>query len=102
MPENELYYWWTLGYAIGTAVVVIVAVLLVIILLVARKIAHLASLALSVAGEIKAGTQPIWSLADANATFEDIVRSVRSIDARVTSIADALSPETASGKGRKT
>jgi hypothetical protein len=99
MSENEFYQWWTVGFTLGGAVVVIAATLLIVILLVARKIAGLAGAALGVAGRIKAATLPIWSLADANNTAEAIVRTVQSIDARVTRIADALAPRSAGGRG---
>ena len=92
--------WWTVGFMTGGVVVVVVAALLITILLVARNIERLAGQALGVAGEIKTATQSIWSLADANDIVEDIAGSVRSIDAQVTAIADALSPETAAGSER--
>ena len=88
---------WTLGFILGGVIVVVVAALLITILLVARNIERLAGQALGVAGEIETATQSIWSLADANDIVEDIAGSVRSIDAQVTAIADALSPETAAG-----
>lgn len=91
--------WWTLGYVLGTVVVVIVAVLLVAILLVARNIERLAGQALAVAGGIIAGTRPIWLLADANDIVAEIGGAARSIDARITAIADALAPEREGGRG---
>jgi len=92
--------WWTVGFMTGGVVVVVVAALLITILLVARNIERLAGQALGVDGELKTATQSIWSLADANDIVEDIAGSVRSIDAQVTAIADALSPETAAGSER--
>ena len=92
--------WWAIGFILGGAIAVVVAALLITILLVARNIERLAGQALDVAGEIKTATQSIWSLADANDIVEDIAGSVRSIDAQVTAIADALSPETAAGSER--
>ena len=92
--------WWATGFILGGAIVVVVAALLITILLVARNIERLAGQALGVAGEIETATQSIWSLADANDIVEDIAGSVRSIDAQVTAIADALSPETAAGSER--
>lgn len=81
---------WTLGFVLGGVVVLVVAVLLITILLVARRIESLASTALEVAGDIETGTQPIWALGTANSLVEDIARTVRSVDARVNGIADAL------------
>lgn len=81
---------WNLGFALGGAVVVVVAALLIGILLVARKIAGLAATALAVASEIEKATTPIWAIGTANGTVEDIVRTVGSVDRRVSSLADVL------------
>jgi len=81
---------WSLGFTLGAAVVVVVAALLIGILLVARKIAGLAATALAVAAEIEKATNPIWAIGTANGTFEDIVRTVASVDRRVSSLADVL------------
>jgi hypothetical protein len=89
--------WWTVGFILGGVIVVVVAALLITILLVARNIERLAGQALSVAGEIRTATRPIWLLANANDILEDIGGTVRSIEAQVTAIADELSPETAAG-----
>jgi hypothetical protein len=84
---------WVLGFALGAAIVLVVAALLVAILLVARNIERLAGQALGVAGEIVAATRPVWALGDANEIVEEIAAAVRSIDARVTALADQLAPE---------
>ena len=81
---------WNLGFALGGAVVVVVAALLIGILLVARKIAALAATALAVAADIEKATAPIWAIGTANGTVEDIVRTVASVDRRVSSLADVL------------
>jgi hypothetical protein len=91
---------WTVGFLLGGVIVVVVAALLIAILLVARNIERLAGQALGVAGEIKAATRPIWSLADANEIVEDIAGTVRSIETEATTIADVLSPENAGGRER--
>ena len=85
--------WWAIGFILGGAIVVVVAALLITILLVARNIERLAGQALGVAGEIITATRPIWSLADANGVVEDVAGTVRSIEAQVTAIADALEGE---------
>ena len=90
MPYDAFVGWWELGYGLGVTVVLIVAILLIAILLVALNIERLARVALGVAGEIEVSTRPIWSLADANAIVEDIVKAVRRADAHTTAIADAL------------
>ena len=90
MPYDAFVKWWQLGYGLGLTVVLIVAILLVAILIVALSIERLARVALGVAGEIEVSTRPIWSLADANAIVEDIVKAVRRADAHTTAIADAL------------
>lgn len=81
---------WTLGFFLGGIVVAVVAALLVTILAVAWRIESLASTVLRVAGQIETGTQPIWALGTANSMVEDIVRTVRSIDRRVTTMAQSL------------
>lgn len=81
---------WTLGFVLGGVVVVVVAALLITILLVARKIESLAATALEVASDIETATLPIWALGTANSIVEDIVRAVRSVESRITSIADTL------------
>jgi len=90
MLYTDFVFWWQVGYALGVLVVVIVAVLLLAILAVALSIERLARTARHVAGEIERSTRPIWSLAEANAIVEDIVRAVRRADAHTTAIADAL------------
>ena len=90
MPYDTFVRWWQLGYGLGVTVVLIVAVLLIAILMVALSIERLARVALGVAGEIEISTRPIWSLADANAIVEDIVKAVRRAAAHTTAIADAL------------
>ena len=45
-----------------------------------------------------AATRPVWALGDANDVVEDIAAAVRSIDARVTALADQLAPEEGGGK----
>jgi hypothetical protein len=86
---------WTIGFILGGVIVLVVAALLVTILVVARNIERLAGQALGVAGEIKAATRPIWLLADANDLVEDIAVTVRSIEAQVVTLADALEGEPA-------
>lgn len=81
---------WTLGFTLGAVVVLVVAVLLISILVVARKIAGLASKALSVAGEIERATAPIWAIGTANSTVAETVRTVQSIEARAGAVADVL------------
>lgn len=90
MSYDTFVQWWQLGYALGVAVVLIVAVLLIAILVVALTIERLARQALGVAGQIEVSTRPIWSLADANAIIEDIVKAVRRADAHTAAMADAL------------
>ena len=90
MPHDTFIRWWELGYGLGITVVLIVAILLIAILVVALTIERLARVALGVAGEIEVSTRPIWSLADANAIVENIVKAVRRSDAHATAIADAL------------
>ena len=90
MPYDTFVRWWQLGYGLGVTVVLIVAVLLIAILMVALSIERLARVALGVAGAIEISTRPIWSLADANAIVEDIVKAVRRAAAHTTAIADAL------------
>ena len=90
MPYDTFVRWWELGYGLGSAVVLIVAILLIAILAVALSIERLARVAREVAGEIEVSTRPIWSLADANAIVEDIVKAVRRADAHTSAIADAL------------
>ena len=81
---------WTLGFVLGGVVVLVVAAILIAILVVARTIAKLGATALEVAGGVESATQPIWAVGVANETVEDIVRSVRSVEERVTRIADKL------------
>lgn len=90
MPYDTFVQWWQLAYGLGVLVVLIVAVLLIAILAVALSIERLARTALTVAAEIETSTRPIWSLADANAIVEDIVKAVRRADGHTAAIADAL------------
>lgn len=82
--------WWGFGFIIGGAIVLVVALLLIAILLVARNIRHLATEALSVAGEIESATKPIWNIGAANGIIKEIAVAARSIESRVKSVAAAL------------
>lgn len=88
--NGEVTDLWIIGWVLGVAVVVIAASLLIIIWLVARKIRHLAEVALGVAGEIKSATNSIWALGAVNQLTEGNLRALRSIEARADAIARAL------------
>jgi len=81
---------WTLGFVLGGVVVLVVAGILIAILVVARKIETLAATLLEVAGGVESGTEPIGALGAVNATVENIVLTVRSVDRHVNGIAETL------------
>lgn len=90
MTDAELWSAWQLWMAVAAVVVLIAASLLIIIWLTARKILTDAVRALHAVEAIRVQTMPIWALEDTNLVAEDILKTVRAIEAKGGALAGAL------------
>lgn len=91
MTDADLWAAWRLWMGVATLVIVVAAGLLVTIWLTARRILADAVRALTAVEAIRAHTQPIWGLQDTNAVAEEILGTVRAIEAKGGLLAGALS-----------
>jgi hypothetical protein len=90
MSDAELWAAWRIWAGIAALVVVIAASLLIVIWLTARQILADAVRALHSVEAIRAQTLPIWGLQDTNEVAQDILDTVRAIEARGGALAGAL------------
>ena len=90
MTAQEIYNWWFIWLAIGGIIVVAAAALLITIILLARRIADLAGIALSVVGEIEQNTKPIWQLNATNKVAKDLLVGAKAIESNAGAIVGAL------------
>ena len=90
MTDAELWAAWRIWMGVATVVILIAASLLIIIWLTARRILGDAVRALGAVEAIRAQTQPIWALEETNHIAEDILTTVRAIEAKGGALAGAL------------
>jgi len=90
MSDAELWAAWRLWMMVAVAVILIAATLMVTIWLVARGILAHAVRALKAAGRIREQTQPIWELQTSNEVAEELLATVRSLEAKGGKLAAAL------------
>ena len=90
MSDSELWAWWRIWMAVATVVVLIAASLLIVIWLTARRILADAGRALRAVEAIRVQTQPIWAIEETNHVAEDILQTVRGIEAKGGLLAEAL------------
>lgn len=90
MTDADLWRAWLLWMGVATVVVLIAAGLLITIWLTARRILADAVRALNAVEKIRAQTQPIWGLQDTNIVAEDILQTVKAIEAKGALLAGAL------------
>lgn len=91
MTDADLWAAWRLWMGVAALVILIAAGLLITIWLTARRILADAVRALNAVEAIRANTQPIWGLQDTNAVAEEILGTVRAIEAKGGLLAGALS-----------
>jgi hypothetical protein len=100
MTDADLWAAWRFWMAVAGLVVLVAAALLVTIWLTARSIVRHATRALAAAEAIRANTQPIWELQTTTEVAEDLLATVRNIEAKTERLVEALTGETAAaGRG---
>ena len=90
MSDAELWASWRIWMGVATVVILIAASLLIIIWLTARQILSDAVRALNAVEKIRENTQPIWALEETNEIAEDILETVKAIEAKGGALAGAL------------
>ena len=91
MSVSEIYGWWWFWLAVAGIVVVAAAALLITIWVLARQIAALAAVAITVAGQIEQNTKPIWHLNATNRVAIELLGGAQAIEGNAGAIVDALS-----------
>ena len=91
MSVSEIYGWWWFWLAVAGIVVVAAAVLLITVLVLARQIAALAAVGITVAGQIEQNTKPIWQLNATNRVAKELLGVAQAIEANAGAIVGALS-----------
>lgn len=90
MTDADLWGAWRLWLGVAVIVIALAAALLVAIIVTARKIAAEAVRARHAAEAIRVNTLPIWQLQTSNEVAEQLLATVRSIEANGGALADAL------------
>jgi hypothetical protein len=90
MTDAELWGAWRLWMIVAVVIIVVAAALLITIWITARQILAHATRALKAAEAIRENTQPIWALQTTNQVAEGLLETVRSIEAKGGSLAEAL------------
>lgn len=91
MSVSEIYGWWWFWLAVAGVVVVAAAALLITIWVLARQIAALAAVAITVAGQIEQNTKPIWQLNATNRVAKELLGGAQAIEGNAGAIVGALS-----------
>lgn len=91
MSAPEIYQWWLIWLGVGLVAVLAAAALLITILILARRIAALASTALTLVEAIEVNTQPIWQLNATNKTAAELLQGAKAIRHNADTIVEALS-----------
>jgi hypothetical protein len=100
MTDADLWAAWRFWMIVAGAIVLVAAALLVTIWLTARRILADATRALHAAEGIRQTTAVIWELQTTNEVGEQLLATVKSIEARAGHLVDTLSRAT--GRGRRT
>ena len=91
MTDAELWAAWRFWMVVAAAIIAVAAALLVTIWLTARRILADARRALAAAEAIRQHTLPIWEVQTTNEVAEQILATVKSIEARAAHLVEALS-----------
>ena len=100
MTDADLWAAWRLWMIVATAIIIVVAALLVTIWLTARSILAHAVRALNAAEKIRQRTLPIWELQTSNEVAEELLATVKSIEAKGGKLVEALESHAGAGGGR--
>ena len=91
MTAQEIYGWWYLWLGVAGVIVVAAAALLITIIVLARQIASLAAVGITVVEQIEQNTKPIWQLNATNHVAVQLLGGAQSIEANACAIVGALS-----------
>jgi len=100
MNDLELWAAWRLWMVVAGLVVLVATALLVTIWLTARSILAHARRALGAAEAIRDNTRPVWALQTTNEVAEQMLDTVRAIEAKSAKLVDALESH-AAASGRR-
>ena len=91
MTAQEIYGWWFLWLGVAGIIVVAAAALLIAIAVLARQIAALAAVGITVVEQIEQNTKPIWQLNATNHVAVQLLGGAQAIEANAGAIVGALS-----------
>ena len=91
MTAQEIYGWWTVWLGVAGIIVVAAAALLITIVVLARQIAALAAVGITVVEQIEQNTKPIWQLNATNHVAVQLLGGAQAIEANAGAIVGALS-----------
>ncbi len=91
MNAQEMYGWWFLWLGVAGVIVVAAAALLITIIVLARQIAALAAVGITVVEQIEQNTKPIWQLNATNHVAGQLLGGAQAIEANALAIVGALS-----------
>jgi hypothetical protein len=91
MTGADLWAAWWFWMAVAAAIIAVAAALLVIIALTARRILADAQRALVAAEAIREQTAPIWQIQTTNEVADQLLATVKSIEARAAHLVGILS-----------
>ena len=90
MSAQEIYGWWFLWLGVAGSIVVAAAALLITIIVLARQIAALAAVGITVVEQIEQNTKPIWQLNATNHVAAQLLSGAQAIEANAGAIVGAL------------
>ena len=90
MTAQEIYGWWYVWLGVAGVIVVAAAALLIAIVVLARQIAALAAVGITVVEQIEQNTKPIWQLNATNQVAAKLLVGARAILGNAGAIAQAL------------
>ena len=90
MTSQEIYGWWTLWLGVAGVVVVAAAALLITIIVLARQIAALAAVGITVVEQIEQNTKPIWQLNATNHVAVQLLGGAQAVESNALAIVGAL------------
>ena len=90
MTAQEIYGWWYVWLGVAGVIVFAAAALLITIVVLARQIAALAAVGITVVEQIEQNTKPIWQLNATNHVAAQLLGGAQAIEANAGAIAGAL------------
>ncbi len=90
MTAQQIYGWWFLWLGVAGVIVIAAAALLITIVVLARQIAALAAVGITVVEQIEQNTKPIWQLNATNHVAAQLLGGAQAIEANAGAIVGAL------------